>query len=164
MADLGFFRGERVELIRGTVIRMSPIGPRHRSVVDRLTELLVPGLVGRARVSVHQPFLACDDSEPEPDLAVLPLARYSEQHPDRAHLLIEVAESSAAYDRETKAPLYAASDVQEYWVVDVVARAVEVHTGPAEGRYGAVVRVTGDGVLHVSAFPDVRFSVQDLFE
>jgi Uma2 family endonuclease len=164
MAELGFFQGERVELIRGIVIRMSPIGPRHRSVVDRLTELLVPSLVGRARVSIQQPFVACDESEPEPDVAVLPLARYSEHHPDRAHLIIEVAESSVTYDRGTKAPLYAASGVPEYWLVDVVARVVEVHTEPADGRYGRVARVEGDSVLGLGAFADVTFTVRDLFE
>src|SRR5689334_4201358 len=84
MAELGFFRGERVELIRGVVIAMAPIGPRHRSVVDRLNELLLPRLIGRARVSIQQPFLAADESEPEPDVSVLPYRRYSDQHPGRA--------------------------------------------------------------------------------
>lgn len=164
MAELGFFRGERVELIRGTVIRMSPIGPRHRSVVDRLNELLLPKLLGRATVSIQQPFLAVDDSEPEPDVAVLPLARYSKRHPDRAHLIVEVAESSVAYDRETKAPLYAASGVAQYWLVDVASRAVEVHAELTDGRYAAVVRLTDDATLAVLAFPDVHVAVRDLFD
>src|SRR6202142_4152630 len=140
MGDLHFFRGERVELVRGTVVRKSPIGPSHASVVDRLVELLVPPLVGRARVRVQQPFAASDESEPEPDIAVVPSGSYSERHPDRAMLIIEVAESSLEYDRETKGPLYAACGVAEYWIVDVGDRVIDVCTEPSGGRYASVRR------------------------
>lgn len=164
MAELGFFRGERVELIRGTVIAMSPIGPPHGSVVDRLTEMLVPRLLGRARVRIQQPFLAIDESEPEPDVAIVPLARYSKEHPDQAHLIIEVADCSLAHDRDTKAPLYAATGVTEYWLVDVETQAVHVHTEPSEGRYVRVDRREGDAPLSPQVFPDVVVTVRDLFE
>jgi len=164
MAELGFFEGERVELVRGTVIAMSPIGPRHRSVVDYLTELLVPRLLGRARVSIQQPFLADDESEPEPDVAVLPLERYSETHPDRAYLIIEVADSSVAFDHDTKAPLYAASGVPEYWVVDVGARCVHIYASPSDGRYARADRKDGRAELRPLQFPDVAVLVSDLFE
>src|SRR5262249_47960652 len=130
MAELGFFRGERVELIHGIVIRMPPIGPQPADVVDRLNALFVRALGDRARVRVQQPFVANDDSEPEPDVAIVPSRSYSHGHPDRAFLIIEVAESSLAYDRETKAPLYAASGVDEFWIVDIEGRAIEVFTTP----------------------------------
>lgn len=163
LGELGFFAGERVELIYGTVVRMSPIGPSHADAVDRLTELFVIALSGRARVRVQQPFVAIDESEPEPDVAVVPLGPYAKAHPDRAHLLVEVAESSLDYDRETKGALYASSGVPEYWIVDVVARAVDVHTAPEGERYTSVVRFTEADAIRLSAFTDVEVSVARLF-
>jgi hypothetical protein len=73
LAELGFFAGERVELIRSIAVRMSPIGPPHAEPIDRLMELFVTALVGRARVRIQQPFVAVDESEPEPDVAIVPL-------------------------------------------------------------------------------------------
>lgn len=163
MAQLGFFHGERVELIRGTVVAMSPIGPPHASVVDQLTVAFVRALDPRARVRVQQPFLAHDESEPEPDIAVVPEGRYADAHPDRAFLLVEVAESSLSYDREVKAALYAASSVDEYWIVDVATHAIEVYSQPVNGRYGNLRTVDKDGSVTIAAFPDVTIKVATLF-
>ncbi|MEJ7729546.1 MAG: Uma2 family endonuclease [Polyangiaceae bacterium] len=162
MAELGFFANERVELIHGTVVRMAPIGTGHCDVVDVCNELLVLRLAGRATVRIQAPFLAHDDSEPEPDVVVAPRRRYSDRHPDQAFLVIEVAESSLAYDRHTKARLYAASGVREYWIIDVLGRAVEVHRQPGSDRYAVHHRVTA-GAVHPEAFPDVELSLAELF-
>lgn len=159
----GFFHeDERVELIHGILIRIAPPGPPHANTVDRLNELLVLRLAGRARVRIQQPLVACDDSEPEPDVAVVPLGDYSVDHPDRALLVIEVADSSLHYDRETKGPLYAASGFAEYWIVNLPERVVEVYGGPAEGRYSRVERVKSGGVLRPAAFPDVEIPVREI--
>jgi Uma2 family endonuclease len=163
LAELGFFRDERVELIRGIVIEMAPIGPPHSEIVDTLMERLVRGLEGRARVRIQHPFLAGDDSEPEPDVAVVPLGRYADKHPDQAFLIIEVADSSLKYDRETKSGLYALSGVPEYWVVDVAGQTVDVYTEPAGGQYHRTQRVEANGGLRPTAFPDVAIAVRDLF-
>ena len=163
MAQLGFFQHERVELIRGTVVAMSPIGPPHSSVVDRLTRLLVRALDPRALVRIQQPFLANDESEPEPDVAVVPDGIYAEAHPDHAFLIIEVAESSLDYDRETKGPLYAASGVGEYWIVDVAARAIEVYSCPVNGRYRSLRTIDREGSVAIDAFADVTIKVSTLF-
>jgi Uma2 family endonuclease len=162
MGDLGFFQHERVELVRGIVVRMSPIGPAHASIVQRLTELLLPRLLGQATVRTQQPFVASDESEPEPDIAVVPQGRYGDRHPDTALLVIEVAESSLEYDRQTKGPLYAASGVREYWVVDVVGRAVEVNTIPVDGRYTRARRALAGESLSPTAFPDLSVDVTAL--
>ncbi len=162
LGELGFFRGERVELIHGIVMRMSPIGTTHAEVVDRLSEWLVAALRGRARVRIQQPFLAADESEPEPDVAVVPLRSYADEHPKEASLVIEVAESSLEYDRETKAPLYAASGAAEYWIVDLASRSVEIHDTPAGGAY-ARVRREGNERVSPAAFPDVAIEVSALF-
>ncbi len=164
MGELGFFRGERVELILGTLVRMSPIGPQHASVVDRLTELWVPRLVGRATVRIQQPFVASDESEPEPDVAIVPKASYAHAHPDRAMLVIEVAESSLEYDRSTKVPLYAASGVPEVWLVDLLGRAVEVYRTPSDGRYSGLRRALVGDTLAAAADPEIIVPVRDLFD
>ena len=87
MAELGFFRNERVELIRGMVVKMTPIGPPHASVVDRLNRLFVRALGERALVRIQQPLIAFDESEPEPDVAVVPGSPrdYVAAHPSRGH-------------------------------------------------------------------------------
>ena len=163
MTELGFFQGERIELIHGTLVRMSPIGPSHADPVDWLTELLVLALTGRARVRIQQPLLAMDDSEPEPDVAVVPLGARQKEHPHEAHLVIEVADSSLAYDRETKVPLYAASGFQEVWIVDVRAKAIEVFSALDGGEYTSVTRHGLEDTVRPTAFPDVEVAVARLF-
>lgn len=162
MGELQFFRGERVELIYGTLVRMSPIRPSHSSTVGRLNELLLPRLLGRATVRIQQPFVAHDDSEPEPDVAIVPKGQYSDRHPELALLVIEVAERSLTYDRETKGLLYAASGVPEYWIVDVVGQAVEVYRNPEGGRYALARRALGGESVSPSAFPDLGIVISDL--
>lgn len=162
MVKLGFFERERVELVHGMVVRMAPIGPPHCDVVDRLNDALLPPLLRRARVRVQQPFVACDESEPEPDVAVVPDQRYAESHPEQAYLVIEVADTSLEYDRETKAPLYAASRVAEYWIVDLQNSRIEVYDLPVNGRYTRVRHVAPGESLSCAAFPDVVVRVGDL--
>jgi len=163
IAAVGVFRGERVELIRGVVVRMSPIGPPHADVVDRLLALLIRRLGEGLRVRAQQPFLASDESEPEPDIAVVVDADYTARHPDRALLIVEVAESSLDYDRQTKGTLYAASGVAEYWVVDVAARAVEVRREPADGTWGRTHVVPLEGVLACESLSGLSVAVAELF-
>jgi Uma2 family endonuclease len=164
LAEVGLFRDdERVELIHGTLVEMAPIGPPHANVVDILTELLVIKLAGRAKVRIHQPLLGWDESEPEPDVAVVPPRSYAERHPDQAFLVIEVAESSLDYDRATKAPLYARSGVQEYWIVDVTGRAVIVHREASAEGYTQVTRMEESDILVPSRFPDLQIAIASLF-
>jgi Uma2 family endonuclease len=162
LIELGFFQGEHVELIHGILVDMSPIGLSHRIVVDRLMRLLVPRLAGRADVSVQQPYRAAGESEPEPDVSVCPLGETSTGHPARAHLIIEVADSSLEYDRLTKSRVYASSSVEEYWVVNLVQRVVEVYTDAAAGQYTERVHVKPGSTVSPRAFPDVVIAVDDL--
>ena len=162
MIALGFFHGERIELIQGTLLRMPPIGPPHATVVSRLNRLLLVPLVDRAEVRIQQPIWGHDESEPEPDIAIVPLGDYSVRHPDRAVLVIEVADSSLAFDRETKAPLYAASNVREYWIVDLAGRAVEVYSDAEAGRYTEIRRFVAGERVSVPAFGDVVIDVKEL--
>ena len=162
MIALGFFHGERIELLQGTLLRTPPIGPPHASVVSRLNRLLLVPLVDRAEVRIQQPLWGHDESEPEPDVAIVPLGDYSARHPDRALLVIEVADSSLAFDRDTKAPLYAASNVSEYWIVDLAGRAVEVYRDAEGGRYSQIRRYVAGERVSVPTFVDVVIDVREL--
>ena len=162
LIEFGLFARERLELVHGILLQMSPIGIAHRRVVSRLNKLLLPRLLGRAEVFIQQPYAAADDSEPEPDLAVVAPGEYASGHPSRAFLLIEVADTSLEYDRATKAPLYAASFVDEYWIVNLAERVVEVYREPANGKYGKLAYHRAGDVLSPAPFPDVAVSVAEL--
>src|SRR5262245_39273235 len=168
MADAGILKPhDRVELIRGEIVEMSPIGRRHAAFVDNLTELLVTRLAGRAIVSVQNPVVMAADSEPQPDLKLL--RRRPVPYKDVAAaagdvlLLIEVAETSLRYDRTIKLALYAEAGVPEYWVVDASVEAIEVHRDPSADGYREVIRVTGEGAVSPAAFSDVSMSLAKIF-
>jgi len=163
MFDAGFFHDERVELIRGLVIRMSPQKPLHADVTQALHEMLTLRLVGRAGVRVQSPFVAGDDSLPEPDLAVVAPGRRKKAHPNQAFLIIEVADSSLKLDRQEKAELYARAGVPEYWVVNLVDRVVERHSDPGGTAYARVTPFRGGETIQLLAFPDVAIRVDEVF-
>ena len=131
MAESGVFTGRRVELMGGEIIEMSPIGPLHASVVAHVSRLL-NRLFPDHHVRTQLPFDASGDSEPEPDLALVhgEPGDFREAHPNQVALIIEVADSSLRYDRGRKASRYAASGVADYWVINLLARRVEVYRRP----------------------------------
>jgi len=163
MAEQGFFADERVELVAGLVVQMSPVGAPHCDEISVLTRVLVVGVGDRAVVRVQLPFAAGDDSQPQPDLALVAPRRWSDRHPDQAFLLVEVAESSLGYDRRVKARLYALSGVPEYWVVDVSGKQVEVFEAPISGEYTRRRVVSRGERLAPAAFPDVVVDLAELF-
>jgi Uma2 family endonuclease len=131
----GFFDGKRVELIRGEVVEMSPIGWLHRIGTGLVTDALERAFPGAFFVDVQQPFSApgiAPGSEPQPDVAVFPGRRrdYTD-HPAGAVLIVEVADTTLAADTTTKAELYATAGVADYWVLDVASRQLHVFRDPA---------------------------------
>jgi len=164
LIKLGAFEDERIELLDGQLVAMSPIGPPHTATVDRLNELLVLALHGRAIVRCQGSFAANELSEPEPDFTVLPPGDHDREHPSEAHLVIEVAESSLAKDRGRKLRLYASSGIPEYWVVNLVERCIEVYTGPQPSSYAQVARFERGDSIRLVAFPDVSFAVSDVLK
>jgi len=110
-------------------------------------------------VRTQMPISLDDESAPEPDVAVVPLADYSHEHPSSAHLIIEVAYSSLRKDRLMKAPLYARSGFREYWIVNVPAKVVEVHRGPSPDGWASIMRHSAPETLHPQAFPDVAVPI-----
>jgi Uma2 family endonuclease len=168
MAEVGILgERDRVELIRGEIVQMSPIGSRHSAFVDNLNRLLVRRLPDDVIVRVQGPVALADDTEPQPDFTVL--RRRAVAYKDReawaedAVLVIEAADSSLAYDRSTKRRLYAEAGIPEYWVVNCAAETIEVHRGPIPDGYREVRLVTGVTTLSPQAFPDVALSTTEIF-
>lgn len=164
MAEAGILgEDDRVELIDGEVVEMTPIGHRHAGCVKRLNRLFTDALGTDAVIGVQDPVVLGDSSEPQPDLAVLrPRADfYASAHPTPQDilLLIEVAETSAETDRRVKVPLYAGSLVQEVWVVDLQQDAISVYENPEPGGYRTVRLARRGAVIAPSAFPDRSFDV-----
>lgn len=163
LVGLGLFGDEKLELIGGALVPMSPQGNEHAFVIELLTELLQGALVGVARVRVQCPLALGDIDEPEPDLAVVPRVAWRDDHPSTAELVVEVAVSSLAFDRDVKGSLYAAAGVPEYWLVDVSAAAVIVHRRPLDGQWGEIIRHDRDATLSPLAFPAVTVPLAELF-
>lgn len=140
MAEAGIIaEDDRVELIEGEILRMSPIGSLHASCVKRLNSLLGDLVRGAAIVSVQDPIQLNDFSEPEPDIALLrPRADfYAQAHPMAADvlLLIEIADTSIEYDRSVKLPMYARAEIMETLIANLPADTVEAYAEPINGSY-----------------------------
>ncbi len=165
LVELGLLADEKVELIRGLIVRMSPQGAPHAAAIQRLTQLLVLALAasGRAAVRVQLPLALGEDSEPEPDLAVVPPGAYKREHPSCALVVVEVADSSLAQDRREKGALYAEHGVPEYWIVDTAHERIEVHSEIVDGAYGRVTPHRRGDVVSSVAVPGLQVRVDDVF-
>jgi len=167
MGEAGIFApSARVELIEGEVIDMAPIGSRHAAAVARLNRASTAAVGTAAIVSVQNPLRLNDRSEPEPDLMLLkPRADfYANAHPTAADvlLLIEVADTSARYDREIKLPLYARHGVPEVWIVDLDARLVRFFRAPVGEAYTDVSAMANPGAMSVGSFPGVDIDLSQV--
>jgi hypothetical protein len=138
MAEAGVLSAQdRVELIEGEIIDMTPIGPRHADAVDRIVAALsrqpTPGL----RIRVQNPLTLGDASEPQPDIAIVADRSYADAHPvaSDVRLVIEVSDTTLAFDRDVKLPLYARAGVPEVWIVNLPANQLEIFREPAGDRY-----------------------------
>jgi len=119
-------------------------------------------LLDRATVRIQSPFAALDTSEPEPDVAVVPLGDYDDEHPSTALVIIEVAESSLRHDRGIKQRIYAQAGVPEYWIVNTSEKCVEIYSEPAAHSYQQCVKVDHDGSVAPQAFPDLVLLVRQI--
>ena len=157
----------RVELIEGEIIEMTPIGSRHAATVARIHHLFSTRLGDRAVVWSQNPLLLVRyQSEPEPDLMLLAPRSdfYAPGHPEPpdVRLLIEVVDSSLAYDRRTKFPLYARAGVAEAWLIDLDGSRLEIHRDPADAGYASVRVPRRDESFAPLAFPDLSLTLRDL--
>ena len=168
MGEAGIFAVEdRVELIDGEIREMAPIGPSHAGIVDRLAELLIVRLAGRANVRIQNPIRLGRYTEPQPDLVIARrrTGHYTDRHPEAGDVLlvIEVADSSLLYDQLEKAPRYATAGIPEAWLVDVSGETVTVYTAPGDGGY-TEERMLRPGERLVSvAVAELRLPVAEIF-
>jgi Uma2 family endonuclease len=167
LAEVGILtETDRVELIDGEIVEMTPISSRHASVVKRLNALLTGRLGARAIVSVQDPIRLSKESEPQPDVVLLRPTPdfYAGSHPEPVDtfLLIEVADTSLSYDRGVKVPRYAAASVIEVWIVDIAGDAVEKYRTPVPDGYCDVVTVPRGGSLSPVAFADLALGVDEI--
>lgn len=158
---------DRVELIEGRIVDMTPIGTRHSACVKRLNSLFSRKLQGHVIVSVQDPVLLLkDESEPEPDVTLLKYREdfYSEELPkaEDVLLLIEVADTSVEYDREIKIPLYARAGIQEVWIVNLLENCIEIYSSPRSGVYELSLTVKNDQTLSPKAFPDISLTAKQI--
>lgn len=142
LVELGVFQpGERLELLDGHLVVREPQGSRHATAIRRVVAALRRTLGDAWQIDSQLPFALDDDSEPEPDVAVVPgdPGSYRDAHPSRAVLIVEIAEASYRIDREYKASLYARAGIADYWIVNLVHDVLEVHRDPEaspDARYG----------------------------
>jgi Uma2 family endonuclease len=167
MAQSGILaEDDRVELIEGEIIKMSPIGVRHASCVNRLNTLFAEMLGRKAIVSVQNPLLLSTYSEPQPDLCLLrPKADfYADEHPSPADvfLVVEVADTSIGYDRDEKIPLYARAGNAEVWLIDLTQDTVTLYAEPIRGQYRQTREANRGGAVASNIFSELILEVDTI--
>lgn len=157
---------DRVELLDGKIIEMSPAGKRHAAMVKRLNAMFSKLLEGKAVISVQDPIIASRYSMPQPDLAILKYRAdfYEEALPRSTDVLlvIEVADSTLLKDQKIKLPLYATAGIPEYWIINLEANEVEVYREPAKGEY-RFREVSGSGGRIVVKALEISIPTGELF-
>lgn len=168
MVDSGILtENDRVELIGGEIIEISPIGTKHTACVNRLVNLLVQLLGKMVIVAAQNPVNLNYNSEPQPDVVLLKPRDdfYENAHPqpEDIFLLIEVADSTVIYDREEKIPLYAQANITEFWLVDINAQVVEVYQQLTAAGYQQMQKFTSGQTLSILGFPDINITINEIF-
>ena len=170
MAELGWFNGQRAELVGGEVVVVNPQNHPHAYTVDKVADVLRERLGAGHWVRMQLPLQCGTVSEPEPDVAVVTGTRddYTD-HPTSALLVVEVGDTSLQYDRTQKMSLYARCGIADYWIINLVDRAVEVHRDPMEDsaqpfgfRYREVVRLAATESIAPLAKPEAGIAVADM--
>jgi Uma2 family endonuclease len=141
MGELGFFRGQRVELIEGQIMVLSPQNPPHYSAIRRVMDVLAQHFRAGYEIRMQGPIDFGQTTEPEPDVAVVLGHRddFTQTHPTSAVLIVEISDTTVSYDRRRKGSLYARAGIEDYWIVNLKRGWVEVYRAPlpdATQRYG----------------------------
>ncbi len=158
----------RVELIEGELIEMAPIGGPHMNILNRLNRLLVLAVGDLGVVSIQNPVTLPPISEPQPDISILkPGADRLDAGvplPGNVLLIIEVADTTLSYDRNTKLKLYAKAAIPEVWIVNVNSRCIEVYREPGTGNYSQKIEWKGEDKVSCLALPSLDLAVAEIFK
>lgn len=159
-----FQPGERVELIDGVIVDMSPQKSFHAVATRLVEEALRIIFAADHDVRVQMPLALDDASEPEPDVAVVPgRARdYTKAHPTTAVLIVEVSDATLKLDRNTKSALYARNRIPEYWIVNLKSNTLEVYRQPEGNHYRFQAVLQADDVVRPAARPEHVIAVADV--
>lgn len=173
LVESGFFApDEHVELMEGLLVKMSPNSPLHRTTIYRLARALEQCIGERALVFTQSPVdLPAPRTQPEPDIVIAKLSgdEYMTRHPRPADLLlvVEVSNTSLAYDRNNKQRAYAGAGIHEYWIVNLNDQILEVHAEPQMTSGGAIYRskrtLSSEDEIAPIAFPECRVALKNIF-
>lgn len=165
MAETGILApDERVELIEGEIIEMSPIGPRHADCVDRIAEIIREKLGRTIYLRSQNPIRLSNYTEPEPDITIAKRADYSARHPqgDDIYLTIEVSDSTLEKDRTLKQKIYANANIPEFWIVNLPEDVIEAYRNPAGDVYQEVRRFSREDNISPSQLPDLVLTGEEI--
>ncbi|BAU63602.1 hypothetical protein STA3757_09680 [Stanieria sp. NIES-3757] len=166
MIEAGILQNRHIQLIDGELIEMSPEGVIHAAYGGSIADYLRQILIGKAWIREAHP-ITLTNSEPEPDLAIvkLPKNKYFQHHPtfQDIYWLIEISDTTLAYDLSKKKEIYATENIQEYWVLDIKNKQLIVFTTPQNNNYLAQL-ILNKGIVKPIAFPNLSISVEKLFE
>lgn len=166
MIELGLITDyEKAEIIEGELIKKMTIGDRHAAAVNALNRYFTKNVQDNVLVSIQNPLRMSDYNEPEPDIVLADLTKYDgKRHPRPAEviLVVEVADASLKYDRNTKLPLYAAAEIPEVWIVNLQNNIVEVHQKPSLDIYQVTTVFKRGETVVSSVVPDLRIDVHEI--
>ena len=167
MLEAGVFNeNERVELIRGEIIKMSPMGYHHAGRLNRLNELFFLRLAQTVTIGIQVPVRLNNTSEPQPDVSLLQrrpdFYETQQPQPENVFLLIEVSDTTIKYDREVKVPLYAENNIVEVWLVNLNEECLEVYRQPTANGYEIVQTFQRGENVTIKALPNVTFTVDEI--
>ncbi|MBI3375731.1 MAG: Uma2 family endonuclease [Betaproteobacteria bacterium] len=167
MGEVGLFAPEeRLELIHGDLVTMAPIGGPHLRLVNVLAQLFSMRLGRSAVVSVQNPICIPPDSEPQPDIVLLRSECWGRAAVPTANdilLVIEVADTTLARDRDIKIPLYARHDIPEAWLFDAASGATTIYRGPRPEGYRTELSPARDAIISPQLRPDVAISLAEVW-
>jgi Uma2 family endonuclease len=159
--------GARIELILGQMFDMAAKGTRHTVATTELMGELLLILGKRAKIRCQEPITLPNHSEPEPDIAIANLRQdnYLDSHPSPIDLIlvVEVADSSLDFDKTTKANLYAAAGIQEYWIVNLIDDRLEIYRQPNSSIYTSIQILSAQGSIQIPQFPDLSIDLAAIF-
>ncbi|MGI0483415.1 Uma2 family endonuclease [Geminocystis sp. CENA526] len=166
MAQVGILTNdEKVELINGQIITMSPQGSFHAAAITRTNRLLTNQL-NEILIRLQLPIIVNEISQPEPDIAIVKYDHldYDDRHPlaTEVYLVMEIADTTLKTDLEIKRQLYASGNIPEYWVLDVKQRQLYIYRQANNGDYETTMILNDEGSIEPLNFPDVKIKVSEM--